>query len=110
MRILALIFTTSLVFVTETPGQEKNKVDELLQQAKTALQAGKAEEALTLANKAVQAAPKEPRTYLFRGMLHASQRRHTDALADFDKCIELDAKMADAYQHRGGEWFKLGKI
>ena len=36
--------------------------------------------------------------------------KHTEAVADFTKCIELDPRNAAAYNHRGTEQFKLGHI
>ena len=97
------------------PGQtrlERNneELEALLRKGTAALRAGKVEEALALAKQAVAVAPGDPRGYLFRGSVHAVQHRHAAAIADFDKCLELDPAFADAWQRRGEEHFKLTEI
>lgn len=85
-------------------------VAELQEAAKAALAKGKAEEAITLAGKAIDTAPKNPAVYLFRGIVYEALRRHKEANADFDRTIQLDPKSAEAYNRRGSERFKLGLI
>ncbi|HMF13040.1 MAG TPA: tetratricopeptide repeat protein, partial [Gemmataceae bacterium] len=89
---------------------DKDDVEKLLAKGRAALRSGNIDEALALANQAVERAPKEARAYLTRGMVRSATRKPTEAIADFDRCLELDPKMADAYQQRGGEYFKLAKI
>jgi lipoprotein NlpI len=110
MPRVTLTFLSVLVFAPGILGQEKDQVARLIGRCRAALKDGKPEDAMKLADQAVEAGPKEPRAYLARGVVHESQRRHKEAIADFTKCIELDPKMADAYQHRGGEQFKLSEI
>ncbi|MFN4258049.1 MAG: tetratricopeptide repeat protein [Gemmataceae bacterium] len=85
-------------------------VDDLLKQARAALQQGKAQEALTLLNQAIARDADNPQAYLLRGIVHEAQEEHDKAVADFSKTIQLDPKAADAYNRRGSEQFKLGKI
>jgi lipoprotein NlpI len=92
------------------PGQDSEKLEPFLRNGMAALRAGRVEEASSLAKQAVAVAPGDPRVYLFRGSVQAVQRRHTEAIADFDKCLGLDAKLADAWQRRGEEHFKLALI
>ena len=106
MRALAIV--ASIAF--GVPVDEKNDLDQLLANGKAALRAGKIDEAASLANQAIQRAPKDARTYFLRGLVRSATRKPAEAVADFGKCIELDPKMADAYQQRGGEYFKLAKI
>jgi lipoprotein NlpI len=91
-------------------GQNNEELEPLIRKGTAALRAGKVEEAWALAKQAVGAAPGDPRVYLFRGSVHAVQHRHSEAIADFDKCLQLDAAFADAWQRRGEEHFKLAEI
>jgi lipoprotein NlpI len=100
---LALPGTVSTIRGAET-------VDDLLRSAAAALDGGKADQALALAGRAAEAAPKDPRPYLLRGLAHAALRRHAEAVADFDRAIALDPKTAEAYDQRGSEQFKLGHV
>jgi lipoprotein NlpI len=84
--------------------------EDYLQQARQALMKNEAERALQLAGKAIAADPKDARGYLLRGAAHEALRRHAEAVADFDKCLERDPSLAEAYDHRGSEQFKRGLI
>ena len=92
------------------PVDDKEDLDQLLVKARASLQAKKIDEALVLANQAVERAPKDTRVYFLRGIVRVAARKSAEAVADFDKCLELDPKMAEAYQQRGGEYFKLAQI
>lgn len=85
-------------------------VQELLTKAATALEAGKGDEARKLAEQAVALAPTNATAFLLRGRVAEYQRRHKEAIADFDKVIELEPKRAEVYDHRGSERFKLGDV
>ncbi|HWA99170.1 MAG TPA: tetratricopeptide repeat protein [Pirellulales bacterium] len=55
----------------------------------------------------------EPRSIdqrLADGRLAAAQGRHAEAVADYSRVLELDPKLAGAWQARGVEYFKLGQI
>ncbi|HMC63788.1 MAG TPA: tetratricopeptide repeat protein, partial [Gemmataceae bacterium] len=82
----------------------------LLRAAKNALAKGELDRALTLVDKSISKDPKNAEAYLVRGIIHESQQRHKEAVADFDQAIKLDRKLAEAYQRRGQEHFKLGHI
>ena len=81
---------------------------ELLSQARAAYQKGNTDEALALATKAIAAEAKNSQGYLLRGQVHEANRRHAEAVADFDQVLKLDPRAAAVYQHRGFEQFKLG--
>jgi lipoprotein NlpI len=85
-------------------------VDDLLRSAAAALERGKPEEALKLAGKAAEAAPKDARPRRLHGLAHAALRHHAEAVADFDRAIALAPKDAETYDHRGSEHFKLGHV
>jgi lipoprotein NlpI len=109
MRTSALLgVLTALSLVSVVRGAET--VNDLLRAATAALNRGKADEALALADKAAALEPKNAQPHLFRGLAHEALGRHAEAVADFDRAIELDPKAADAYDHRGSEHFKLGHV
>ena len=100
-----------LTFIAGPKAAEDGKnVDKLLTEAKRAFDGGRADEALKLAGRAIEADPKSVAARFLRGSLHEALNRHVEAIADFDRVIELDRRNADAYDHRGSEQFKLGKI
>ncbi len=84
--------------------------DELLREAQTALDRGQVKEADRLAGLAIEQKPRNARARLVRGLVRETMKKHEDAIADFDRAIELDAKLAEAYDHRGSERFKLGQV
>ena len=82
----------------------------LLERAASALAAGKTDEALALANQAVEAAPRDPQVRLARARLHSRLRNHEAAVADCDACLQLDGNLAEAWHLRACERFKLNRI
>ena len=89
---------------------EEASVADLLSQAQSAYRSGDAARALTLATRAVERDPHDPRGFLFRGQLHEMQGRHRQAIADYDALLKLDPNVVEVYNRRGGEHFKLGHI
>jgi lipoprotein NlpI len=85
-------------------------LERLMKKAKASMAEGKNDEALALASKSIETAPKDVRPYFLRGSFHLGLRKNKEAIADFDKCLELDAKFATAYQQRGCAHFKLAEI
>ncbi|HEX3146531.1 MAG TPA: tetratricopeptide repeat protein [Gemmataceae bacterium] len=83
---------------------------EFIKQARTALKKGDAAAALEAANKAVATDPKSPDAIFTRGEAYAAQRKHTEAIKDFDAALALDATYFLALDRRGSERFKLGLI
>ena len=76
----------------------------------SAFSAGKADEALQLANRAIEANPDDARLHLARGFIFQHRRRHAEAVEDLSRVIELDPGSLDAWQRRGEEHFKLGRF
>src|SRR5262249_49746541 len=108
--MLLLIASSGLLLGQTTLGKGDGEVDRLLQKGTAALRAGKAEEALALANRVFTVAPHESRAHLLRGSVYATQRRHQEAIADFTACLQFDPKLAEAWQRRGEEHFKCAEI
>ena len=93
-----------------TAADTSNMAADLLKQAKTAYTQGRHAEALSLASKAIEKAPTNAAGYFVRGSIFAETHESEKALIDFDYAVKLDPRMADAWQHRGVEHFKLGHI
>jgi lipoprotein NlpI len=81
----------------------------LLSQAQAAFGRGETEKALAFAQKAVEADPKNPRGYLFRGRLHDALKQYEKAVADYSQVLQSDRNAKDIYQWRGVAQFKLGR-
>ena len=85
-------------------------VDALIKEARAALKTGDVAAALVAATKAVEADSKSPAALLVRGDAYAAQRKHAEAIKDYDAALALDPKYLIAADRRGGEKFKLGRI
>ena len=81
-----------------------------MNKAQAALLRGDNGVALELADKAIQAAPKNPQCYYVRGRIWGAQSDHKKAIADYDKAIELEPRGGELYQLRGLERFKIADI
>lgn len=55
------------------------------------------------------ASAQDPKAYCTRGGLHLEKKNFDQALKDFDRAIEIDPKLAMAYQGRSQAYKKLGK-
>ncbi len=103
---------TVLSFLTASSGiaAEKDSFEELQNQARAAFATGKHDDAITLATRAITVEPQNPRGYFIRARFREENREPAKAIADYDQAIKLDPRLPDAWQHRGGEHFKLGHI
>jgi lipoprotein NlpI len=92
-------------------GQETNTgVETLLNKAKEAYAKNQRAEAIQFATQAIESESTNARCYFFRARLYEEQDQPAKAAADYDSVIKLDPSLAEAWQHRGIEHFKLGKI
>ncbi len=82
--------------------------DELLASAQRALEHGDKDQALKLADRAIEADPTHAAAYLVRASVLDARREFNKAIIDFGKAIELSPKSAGAYQRRGEDHFRLG--
>src|SRR5262249_2587782 len=92
-----ILLAASLVLGAVHAARGADPLEELFDKARAALTRGQNDEALALANKAVAAAPKDYRPFLFRGSLYETMRKHNDAVADYDKAIAIEPDAAEAY-------------
>jgi lipoprotein NlpI len=104
----ALLCTVALL--TMTTALPAAEADELIRKARAALDKGDAAGALEAAQKAVKADPKSPDAIFTRGNAYAAQRKHAEAIKDYDAALALDESYLLAMDRRGGERFKLGMI
>src|SRR4051794_213291 len=81
-----------------------------LKDAGQALRAGKPDDALALANKAVAQDPKDTSCLGLRAMIFSRLDLHEKALADWTKLIELAPDEAEHYNARGAVQFQLGRF
>ena len=88
MHSLLVLVSLSVMLCGSDPSAEQ-----LLSEARAALKEGQLDKALELAGKAVKEEPKNSEAYLVRGSIYESARRHTEAIADFDKTIVLDPEI-----------------
>lgn len=98
-----------LVLVLIAPARADTSAD-LLRQAQEAWTAGQRDKALELAHRLVAVAPKDAQAFLLRGGMRDALGKYDDAVADYDRCLELDGKLAEVYDLRGSAQFKRGKF
>lgn len=103
MRLLIWVLTVAAV-------SQAADADEFVKRARAALKDGDAAAAVEAATKAVEADPKSAVAVFTRGEAYAAQRKHAEAIKDFDAALALDKNFHLAVDRRGGERFKLGQI
>ena len=98
----------TLALLLLAPAARPAEVDVLIKQAREALKKGDAAAALAAATRAVEADPKSPVAVFTRGEAYAAQRKHAEAIKDFDAVLSLDKSYLLALDRRGSERFKVG--
>jgi lipoprotein NlpI len=82
----------------------------LIEQAVAASRKGDLTLAISLATRAIVAAPEQPQARQLRAQLYEKQGHYPKAIADYGEIVKRDPKAADAWQRRGEAWFKSGKF
>lgn len=103
----AALFSSSLTLCLHAA---ESKDEAFLRQAQAAYDQGDKDKALAFAQKAVDADPKSPRGYLFRGKLYDTLKQYEKAVADYDQVLKRDQNAKTIYQLRGVAHFKLAHI
>lgn len=111
MNITTSAFVAACIYVTATltnciAGDES--VDELLEKAARAGESGQHTEAVRLANEAIAKDASVARAYYLRGRENFCLARAREAVADFDKYIELQPDVAARQWERGIACFYAG--
>lgn len=74
---------------------------QVYEEGRKALVAGKAEQALSLANKALSLQPAEALFHSLRGDIRLQQKRYKDAITNYDRALERDDGYFHYYLQRG---------
>jgi len=93
-----------------TAAAQASDADPFITQAQAALKDGDVAGALEAANKAIAADPRSAKATFVRGEAYAAQRKHAEAIKDFEATLALDRSFHLAVDRRGGERFKLGQV
>ena len=109
---LALVVLLSVV-ATAAPQAETSEA--LLGRAREAYQAGRLDEAVRLADQAVEAASSDgsadtARARLSRAVIYEGAGRWADALGDYTHALEAFPRMSEIHNRRGALYFKMGRI
>jgi lipoprotein NlpI len=102
--------TTIVYLVLLALAAPAQTAEDQLRDAAAAAKAGKTEEAIALATKAIALDPKNADALRLRAGLYEATENYKDAIADLTQLIALDAKDAASYRRRGLVHFQLGKI
>lgn len=90
--------------------EDDGDTEALLRRATSAFQTGDADQALSLAGRAIANAAGDYRGYFVRARLHAELGNHAKAVEDFDAALRANPAEGSIYHHRGVEHFKLGDM
>ncbi|NET09947.1 MAG: tetratricopeptide repeat protein [Symploca sp. SIO2B6] len=80
--------------------------DNALSEAK----AGNYADAIALFDQLLQQNPLSAADYNNRGLVHFQNHQHDEALADYNRAIDLDAELANAYDNRGNYYAHHGDL
>ena len=112
VTVAALLLSSSVVATAAAPAET---AEGLLGRAREAYQAGRIDEAVVLANQAVEAASgsgaaEAARARLTRGEIKEGAGLWDDALGDYTHVLEAFPRISETYNRRGALHFKMGRI
>ena len=104
-----------LLSVVATAAPQAETSEALLGRAREAYQAGRLDEAVRLADQAVEAASSDgsadtARARLSRAVIYEGAGRWADALGDYTHALEAFPRMSEIHNRRGALYFKMGRI
>lgn len=109
LQVLSLVWVVTLAPVA-AGAQENNKaVDDLLNQAQTAMTKGRPEEAISSLRRAIDLAPDRAELYMWRSRARDSSGKFEAALDDASKYIELEPNDALGYLNRARVYLSMDK-
>lgn len=101
-------FATFLVFLTATVTSAQTSA-ELLDQAAAALSAGKLDDALALASRAIEKEANNAEASQLRGIVHFKLGKVDASIRDFDRYIELRPERKVSHWQRGISYYYAGR-
>jgi tetratricopeptide (TPR) repeat protein len=107
MKRLTLLLTALIFFALsscDNPNKSRQYMDE---GAKLMLRYSKFEEAEEAFTKAIKYDKNNYEAYYYRGCAKVNASKHRDAIADFEKAVELKPDYADAYFNLGRTYYML---
>ena len=112
VTVAALLLLSPVVATAAAPAET---AEGLLGRAREAYQAGRLDEAVTLADQAVEAASGAggagaARARLTRAAIYEEVGRWADALGDYTHALEAFPQMSELHNRRGALHFKMGRI
>ena len=110
LRFKLLSVTGIFLFATTLLRAGDDVANGLLKQAKAAYATGEHSEAFSLASQAITKEPTNALGYFVRAGFFANAHEPAKAVSDYNEALKLDPSLADAWQNRGTEHFKLGNI
>src|SRR5205814_9769785 len=102
-------FAVFLVFLTATLASAQTSA-ELLDQAAAALAAGKLDDALSLASRAIEKDPNNAEASQLRGIVHFKLGKVDASIRDFDRYIELRPERKVSHWQRGISYYYAGRF
>ena len=107
MKRLTLLIT-ALIFFTISSCEDPNKSRQFMDEgAKLMLRYSKYEEAEEAFTKAIKYDKSNYEAFYYRGCAKVNATKYKDAIADFEKAIELKPDYADAYFNLGRTYYLL---
>ena len=107
MKRLTLLLTALIFFALsscDNPNKSRQYMDE---GAKLMLRYSKFEEAEEAFTKAIKYDKNNYEAYYYRGCAKVNASKHREAIADFEKAVELKPDYADAYFNLGRTYYML---
>lgn len=109
-RVRKLSLTIALICAARDVSVAEDAHGDLIDRATKAFSSGRLDEAMSLANQAIETGPANPGGYSVRARVCEERREPAKALSDYDQMLKLDPRLADAWQRRGIAHFKLAHI
>ncbi len=110
-KILSLAFSVAAAMATILSGAMTCAADDWLPQAVAARNAGKLDEAIRLATKAIEQNEKHTDAWIVRARLYSATKKFDPACTDYDRAIVLtDKTIARLFEERGSAHFCAGRF
>ncbi len=95
--------------LTASPQPSVDEIQEIFQQAFTAIQNGDLQQSEQIWSQAIARNPENAAAWSNRGNVKVALNQLESAIGDFDQSIQLAPNLPDAYLNRGAAWEGLGK-